>query len=377
MNLIKISTPNLSATDPCALENILKSGNLVQGKYVAELERALSDYLDIPYVALVSSGTAALHLSLLALELPEGSGVIVPDFTFPATVNAVLLAGLTPVIADVCPERYVLTEASAREALALAEAQGLQVTALMPVHEFGQPVDPEGLLRLAQQEELKVIEDAACALGARYQLGGQWQRVGALGALACFSFHPRKTLTTGEGGAVATHSRALYERVLELRSHGMRRDASGRVSFERAGFNYRMTDIQASIGLPQLPQLDGWLTQRRALAERYHELLADTDCELPPLTEGHSWQTFMVRTPVHIDRDQLIKELRARGVEANIGAQVLSELPYLSPYLRPAQLTHQLGPRSLALPLCESYSERELKVVTSALKEAISALSKA
>ena len=157
----------------------------------------------------------------------------------------------------------------------------------------------------------------------------------------------------------------------------MRRDPSGRVSFERAGFNYRMTDLQAAIGLPQLAHLDDWLEQRRSLAERYHELLADSACQLPPLTQGHSWQTFMVRTPEGVDRDQLIQELRTRGVEANIGAQVLSELTYLSPYLRPAQLTHQLGARSLALPLCESYSDRELKVVVSALRGSLSALSKA
>lgn len=377
MSLINISKPNLSNLDLSSLGEVLKSGNLVQGKYVTLFERAIGEYLELPYVALVSSGTAALHLSLLALELPEGSGVIVPDFTFPATVNAVLLAGLRPVLADVCPKTYVLTENSAHEAIDLAQAQGLRVSAVMPVHEFGQPVDPHALQNLAQHLELKIVEDAACALGARYQVGDQWRKVSELGDLACFSFHPRKTLTTGEGGAIVTRSRALYERVLELRSHGMRRDHLGRVSFERVGFNYRMTDLQAAIGLPQLPQLDAWLIQRQALAKRYHELLADSGCELPPLTEGHSWQTFMVRTPEGVERDQLIRELRERGVEANIGAQVLSELPYLSPYLRPAQLKHQLGARSLALPLCESYSDQELKVVASALKEALNALNKA
>ena len=169
--LLKISEPNISPEATSLVSEVLLSGSLVQGERALAFEQALGEFLqgpldEPPFVALVSSGTAALHLALLALELPAGSGVLVPNFTVPATINAVLFAGLTPVIAEVSFERYVLTEAYMIEAIEGSQARGVEVRALLPVHEFGQPVCADALVRVAARYELKVIEDAACALGA-------------------------------------------------------------------------------------------------------------------------------------------------------------------------------------------------------------------
>ena len=270
--MLKISTPNLSEASIQAVGDVLRSGSLVQGKQVVEFERELAEFMKLPYVALVSSGTAALHLALLSLELPANTGVIIPNFTFPATANAVLMAGLVPVIADVCLDRYVMTIDSVSEAFEYAQLQGIDVSAIMPVHEFGQPVDAQALNIFAREHNLRVVEDAACALGAHYRYRGQDVHVGAHAHLACFSFHPRKTLTTGEGGAIVTSSVHLYERVICLRNHGIKYGENG-ARFVSPGLNYRLTDFQAVLGREQLPHLPRWIEERREVAKRYNELL--------------------------------------------------------------------------------------------------------
>jgi perosamine synthetase len=369
---IQISKININQNAVDAVVKVLKSGYLVQGSQVQRFEKQLSEFLDVPYVSLVSSGTAALHLSLLALNLPDESGVVIPNFTFPATVNSVLLSKLRPIIADVCLQKYVITEKSIRTAIESAISRGIKVRVLLPVHEFGQPVDPEILQNIAYDYDLMIVEDAACALGATYYIDNRWRRVGFLGDLACFSFHPRKTLTTGEGGLITTHSQDLYERISALRNHGIVRSDLG-VTFSEPGFNYRMTDFQAALGVTQLPHLDDWITKRRALVNHYHQQLSSlcgNVLGLPILSEGHSWQTFMIVLPEYIDRDSVMHQLSRAGIETNIGAQVLSHIEYVRPFTE-IPLDDSLHYRSLALPLCEQYEFRDIDYIIKSLHEII------
>ena len=196
----------------------------------------------------------------------------------------------------------------------------------MPVHEFGHPVEMEGVRDLAQRHGLRVVEDAACALGA--QCAGRG--VGTLGDVGCYSMHPRKTLTSGEGGIVVTDDAQIAQRLRRLRSHGMERGDGG-VRFVEPGFNYRLTDFQAALGRAQLPHLTDWIAARRLLAARYRERLASLArggrLVLPADDIGHSWQTFMVVLADGVARDAVIRQLAAQGIEANLGAQCVSAQP--------------------------------------------------
>jgi len=377
--MLKISRPNISEQDIREVVRVIESGDLVQGQVCAQFEADLSRYLgDVergdPHVALVSSGTAALHLALLALSVQRDDYVLVPNFTFPATINAIHLVGALPIVVDVCPRRYVITPDIFTQAVnSIIEVHGRPPRALLLVHEFGCPVDMVSILKIADRHGGYVIEDAACALGA----ADHGYKVGAIGHIGCFSFHPRKTLTTGEGGLVSTMNADLIERVRKLRNHGMALEGGG-IEFKEPGFNYRMTNFQAALGLRQLASLDSWIERRRYLANKYCELISSSPCaeliSLPEIIDGHSWQTFMVVVPTRRSSD-LIVSLKTMGIECNIGAQVLTSIQYVrnneDHYVLksadPVQSRMMQG-HTLALPLCEQYSDDDLKRVVEALE---------
>lgn len=377
--MLKISKPNITENDIREVVRVIESGELVQGQVCAQFEEELSSYLaqglfEKPQVALVSSGTAALHLALLSLNISTGDRVLVPNFTFPATINAVHLVGAQPVIIDVCPRRYVVTPDIFAAALdELISLHGEAPRALLLVHEFGCPVEMDVILKIAERHGVYVIEDAACALGASYM----GQKVGALGHVGCFSFHPRKTLTTGEGGLVVSRNPQIIERVRSLRSHGML-SRDGVVDFIEPGFNYRMTNFQAALGRLQLQNLDSWILRRRELAHKYCGLIEKSSIasfiSLPVLVEGHSWQTFMIVVSGVVVADLIIR-LRALGVETNIGAQVLTSIKYVKDHeshyvfdLDRPMSSRQLTGCTMALPLCEQYSDREIEHVVRCLE---------
>lgn len=367
--MIKISKPNIHPEDVERLLSVIESGYLVHGARCEELQSALTSYLDIPHAMLVSSGTAALHLALLSLEIGRGDAVLVPNFTFPATVNVVRLVGAEPVLVDVDPHSYTVTRQTVERAVRDYRGSS-HIRAVMPVHEFGYPVDVSDLCH--DVEGIEVIEDAACALGA--SVGGH--KTGTLGRIGCFSFHPRKVLTTGEGGLITTADPEVAERIRRLKNHGIER-RDGQVSFSEPGYNYRMTDLQAALGIGQLERLDGWIATRRALARRYGELLeAYVDrgwLTLPSGHEGHSWQTYMIVLSDRYDRDLVISALRSRGVETNVGAQSLTSIDHLRGYESTTELKHseRLGRQGLALPLCEAYTDETLNFVVEALSEVL------
>jgi perosamine synthetase len=370
--MIPLTRPQIGEEACAAALAVLRSGNLVQGAQCEAFEAELAQWLGAGEVVLCSSGTAALHLSLLALGIGPGDGVLVPDFTFPASANAVELCGARTVLVDVDAATYNITPALIDEAIAAYKGPQ-RLAAIMPVHEFGAPADMAGIGETAARHGLKLIEDAACALGTDCSSG----KAGTLSDAGCFSFHPRKALTTGEGGAIAVKDAGLARTLRELRSHGMRREG-GEVRFIAAGLNYRMTDFQAALGRAQLPLLQGWIAERRRLQGLYRELLADAPLTLPAQSDGHAWQTFMVLLPDCIERAGVIAALRQESIEANLGAQAL----HCQPYYRDkypddaARLAggaaERLFRRGLALPLFAGMKDEEVEQVAGAVKKVLS-----
>lgn len=368
--MLKLSRPHIDEAAVQAVAATLRTGQLVHGPECEAFESELAAYLGCAQVVLVSSGTAALHLALLAHGIGAGDAVLVPDFTYPATGNVVLVAGARPVLVDVDPRRYVMTEATLAQAI--ADWRGPErLRAVMAVHEFGCPVDLDAVGAIARRAGLVLIEDAACAIGASWR----GRRVGALGAAGCFSMHPRKTLTTGEGGFVATNDAALARRLRRLRNHGMERYGRA-MRFDEAGLNYRLTNFQAALGRAQLPKLPTWIEQRRELARLYHDALAFLASEgvlTRPSADvpGHSWQTYMVVLEGRIDRDRVVRVLGKAGIEANAGAQCLSVLPPFERYALADGQAQRLAASGIALPFCEQYGAAEVQQVVEALTRAI------
>jgi perosamine synthetase len=363
--MLKLSQPNIDEEAITAVADVLRSGQLVHGFECEAFEAELAEYLGCAEVILVSSGTAALHVSLLALDIGPGDAVVVPDFTFPATANVVAMVGARPVIVDVHPGTYTVDPAQL-EALAAGWHGPERLRAIMPVHEFGCPAEMEEVNQIASGLDICVVEDAACALGA--EIAGR--KTGTLGDIGCFSFHPRKTLTTGEGGAISTNKAVLATRMRRLRNHGMQRTAVGMQFFEPA-VNYRLTNFQAALGRRQLPQLDRWISMRRELVRSYMAALAplvkEGHIELPLWVDGHSWQTFMIVLDRAINRADLISQLRERGIESNLGAQSLSEIGIYEPVRSDQPIGQMLFRHGLALPLFERMTVDDVQRVCSEL----------
>lgn len=307
--MIRLTVPTIEDDDLAAVRGAVASGFLVQGRRVAELEAGIRGLAGTEHAVVVSSGTAALHLSLVALGIGPGDRVAVPAYSFLATANVVELVGATPVFIDIEDETFAM------DPDALERAIGRErVTAVMPVHPFGQVADMAGLRAAAPGAH--VIEDGAAALGAR-QAG---RPAGGLGTLGCFSFHPRKALTTGEGGAITTNDGSLARTLRALRNHGMDPD-SVTVDFILPGFNYRMTDFQAALGLTQLAKFDRIVAGRRAAAARYGELLDGSPVRPPRVRPGNEavFQSYVTLLPAGADRDGVMRRLREEGIETQIG----------------------------------------------------------
>jgi perosamine synthetase len=352
---VRLARPAVGEEELAEIREVLESGQLTMGPKVVEFERLLAPLAGAPEAVAVSSGTAALHVAALALGIGPGDEVIVPAYTFPATANVVVLAGATPVLADVDPVTMNLDPADA------AGRVTPRTKAILAVHLFGRPARLEEL-----PAELPVIEDAAGALGARR---GE-RSCGSLGALACFSFHPRKIVTTGEGGAVTTGDPALAERVRSLRHHGWS-PSDAYVDMPAPGFNYRMSDVLAALGIPQLRRFDALYAAYDRVASGYTERLARVDGVLTPSTDAgdrHGWQAYVVQVD---DRDRVLAGLRAEGIQCQIGTYALHRL---GAYARhgPFPGADAAFERALALPLHTRLTEAELDRVAEALDKLVS-----
>lgn len=320
----RLADPVIDEVQIEAMKTVLLSKQLVHGAYCNQFESDLAEYLEVgsDQVAVTSSCTASLHLALLALGIGAGDAVIVPNFTFPATVNVVEVVGAKPIFVDVNTTHYVMTIDGIKAAYAsFHESQNIR--AIIVVHEFGAVVNMEEVSEFAREKNLLVIEDAACAFGSSF--GNK--KVGLLSDVGCFSFHPRKALTTGEGGAVVSRDATLIDRCKVLRNHGMKMH-DGHVDFVAPGLNYRMTNFQAVLGIEQLKHFDAWVTLRKQLQNRYREMITSPLLTHPTNQEGHTWQSYMVVLDESIDRDALIKSLKIEGVETNYGAYAVLSTKY-------------------------------------------------
>ncbi len=373
--MIRLAVPDFSDEDLCAIGEVLSSGQLVQGERVAAFEAAVSSFLDgYPSVA-VSSGTAALQLSLASLQVARGDTVIVPSYSFPATANVVELLGARPFFVEIEPEAFNMDVERLENAVEQVRAEGgTRVSAILPVHAFGQMADMAAISDVASRHDIAVVEDAACALGARRQgkPAGHW------GSIGCFSFHPRKGITTGEGGIVVTADPQLEHRVRALRNHGIDPTSSA-TDFVHAGWNYRMTELQAALGVTQVARAPGLLESRRRAAARYDALLADVPVTTPILATGcdHAYQSYVVllsecRAPY---RDRVIASMREQDVEAAIGTwHIPLTTYYRKKYgytLGDFPVTDAIFSRSLALPLYRSIDASTQERVVDVLRACI------
>jgi len=328
---------------------VVRSGQLTMGPTVAEFEAAVAEAVGTAHAAAVSSGTAALHLALLALDIRAGDEVVVPAYTFPASANAVELCGAKAVLVDVDPDTFVLDPG------AVAAAITARTRAVMAVHLFGRPVAWEAL-QSAVPQDVALVEDAAGALGARYR----GTSCGALGVVACVSFHPRKIVTTGEGGAVTTDEAALDSAVRRLRHHGWA--ALG--DMPTPGYNYRLPDLLCAVGIPQLARLEELLAARERVAGWYTERL-EHFVLTPSAEEGdrHGWQAYVVQLE---RRDEALEALRAAGIEAQIGTWALHRLaPYRDQGAFPG--ADRAFERALALPFATTTTDNEVERVAAVL----------
>jgi perosamine synthetase len=349
--VIRLAWPDLGEDELAAVAEVFETGQLTMGPKVGEFEEQLARACGVDHAVAVSSGTAALHLAVLALGLGEGDEVIVPAYTFPATANVVALCGARPVLVDVDPETMNVRPE------AVADAVTERTRAVIAVHLFGRPARWEDVEAVVP-EGVDVLEDAAGALGARR--GGR--PCGGLGRLGCLSFHPRKIVTTGEGGAVTTDDAALAETIRSMRHHGWRDSR-----MPAPGFNYRLPDVLCAVGIPQLRRLEALLATRERLAAAYAARLEGVAL-LPSADDGdrHGWQAYVVQVE---RREEALRALREAGIEAQIGTYALHRLEAYADQ-GPYPGADAVYERALALPFHNRLSEAELdrvgEVVTAA-----------
>jgi perosamine synthetase len=345
------------------LRAVLESGQLTSGKYVARFEKELAAYLGAAHAVTTTSATTALHMAMEAMKIGEGDEVLVSDFSFPASGNAIVQTGAKPVFVDCVPGRFDLDPAD------LAKRITPKAKAIMAVHPFGQPADMTRINEIASRHELKVIEDAACALGTRH--GNRM--CGTLSDAGCFSFHPRKLLNTGEGGLIATNDNELQEMLAVLRAHGGTRDEVG-LKFVENGFNYRMTEMQAVLGVSQLAGFEQSLVERRRLAKIYMDLFAKVAGVSVPLSAAPqecTFQSFVILFDEKIDRNRVVVKLRAKGIESTLGTYAMHSQPAFVRYgYKAGDLPHSLRAQrqSLTLPLFAGMGDDTISVVVNAVK---------
>jgi dTDP-4-amino-4,6-dideoxygalactose transaminase len=321
MMQIPLARPQFSDGAKDAVMRVLSSGWVLQGPEVAAFERELAGFLGSRACVAVSSGTAALHLSLVALGVGPGDDVIVPSHSFIATTNVVRLVGANPIFVDIDPETFCPSPDGVEAAITS------RTRAVIAVHQMGMPADLPRLLEVAERAGVPLIEDAACALGSELLAAGQWQRIGRPhGRIACFSFHPRKVITSGEGGAVSTNDVVLAARILQLRQHGLA-DARGRC--EEPGYNYRMTDIQAALLRAQLPDVPAIVERQRQTAALYAAAIAGTSLRAPtePAFARSNFQSYCIRAPSAAVAERLRERLGRHGIESREGIANAHEQP--------------------------------------------------
>jgi dTDP-4-amino-4,6-dideoxygalactose transaminase len=365
---VGLSAPWLDDREEELVVDVLRSGRLSLGPTIDRFEELFAEAVGAPYAAAVSSGTAGLHLLCVTAGIAPRDEVITSPYSFVASANCAIYEGATPVFADVDPRTWTIDPAAVEAAVTP------RTKAVVAVDIYGYPSELEELQTICDRHGLVLIDDACEALGARYA----GRPVGAQGQDAVFAFYPNKQITTGEGGVVTTHSEATWRLLTSLRNQG-RADAGGWLEHARLGFNYRLDDIRAAIGIGQLEKLDAIVEARRKAAARYTRLLAGVDGLLHPWADDErhvrSWFVYVVKLPPGTDRERVVGELDAAGV------QTARYLPciHLQPYMRDrygfaeglCPVAEELSAHTLALPFHARIPEDDQAYVAEALRSAL------
>jgi perosamine synthetase len=374
---VPFARPYLTGDEGAAVAQVIASGWVSQGPRVREFEAAFAERVGAAEAVAVSNCTTALQLALYVSGVGPGDEVIVPSMSFIATANAVWQCGATPVFADVDPRTFNLDPYSAERAITS------RTKAIMPVHQLGLPAEMNRFFSIADRHGLALVEDAACAIGATYHS----RPIGSLGPLACFSLHPRKVITTGEGGMIAVQDPDVAARLRQLRQHAMdvsdlARHGSRDVvieSYPERGWNYRMTDMQAALGLCQLQVLDDILGERRRLAERYTAAIEDIDFLAPPFEPGYAqrtWQSYAVTLAddAPVDRNELMRLLLLDGVPTRRGVMAIHREGAYADVVVDLPNTDRASDRSLMLPLFAGLTDEQQDYVIDCLASHLAAV---
>jgi len=367
---IPLTRPYFDSEELEEIQKVLDSGWVTQGPKVEEFEDKITEYLGIKHAIAVTNCTSALHLALISIGVKRGDEVLVADFTFPATGHAVLYCGAKPVFVDVDLKTYNINPSLIKDRITN------RTKAIIPVHTFGQPAEMDKIMEIAEEYNLKVIEDAACALGARYKN----KYAGTIGDIGCFSFHARKGITTGEGGMVVTDNKDLAEKIRNLSVFGMTsawdREKSDKLiisKFTDMGYNYKMSDITAAVGVAQLRKLYKIIRRKRELARHWDDKLEEIEFIEPPYVSEnvlHVYQAYVALVDKRINRNKLIKKLMEKGIQTQIGTYASHIQPvYNSKDKCPNSL--EIFNRSLALPMYYMLGEEDIDMAAMHLKKAL------
>lgn len=377
---LPFSTPTIEDAEIDEVVDSLRSGWITTGPKVKRFEEAFGAYVGSPFSVPLSSATAGLHLTLLALKIQEGDEIITTPMTFVSTLSMIVLCGGKPVLVDIEPGTLNIDAAKIREKISS------RTRAIIPVHFAGQSCDMDPIFSLAKEFGLTVIEDAAHAAGSEYK----GRRIGSLDSISIFSFHPNKNITTGEGGMVCTHDESLAEEVSLLKFHGMSREAwkrfaaSGTPNYDilLPGFKYNMMDIQAAIGIHQLPKLDGFIDKRTEIAEFYNrEFAAIAELAIPayaPYAQRHAWHLYtpLVRIErLSIDRDRFMAELKQENIGTGLHYKAVHHHSWYRENLPQAEGSlpnaDYASDRILSLPLFPKMTLDDARDVVEAVKTVI------
>lgn len=378
MKFIPYGRQYIDNDDINAVIEVLKSDFLTTGPKIKEFEDKLADYVGAKYAVAISNGTAALHAACFAAGIGEGDEVITSPITFAASANAVLYCSGKPVFADISPKTYNIDLEDIKRKITD------KTKAIIPVHYTGQPCDMDKILKIADEYDLMVIEDGAHALGGEYKD----KKVGSIGDMTTFSFHPVKHITTGEGGAITTNDKELYEKLIMFRTHGITRDNDKLINDDSPwyyeqhylGFNYRMTDIQAALGISQMKKLYEFLEKRRKLIKIYNEELRNIDGIVIPYqleNTNSAWHLYVIKLELNkmkAGRREIFEELRKKDIGVNV-----HYIPvYYHPYYQNLGYKKGLCPNAeklyegiITLPLYPMMSKDDIKYIVNSLKEIV------
>ncbi|HNT74568.1 MAG TPA: DegT/DnrJ/EryC1/StrS family aminotransferase [Anaerolineae bacterium] len=364
---IPMSSADLNEADIQAVVAVVRSGRLALGPQAVEFERLVAEYVGVKHALTVSSGTSALHLLVRACGLGPGDEVLVPSFTFASSVNAILFEGATPVFVDVEPDTYNLDPDD------VAQKVTSRTKAMMAVDIFGHPAEWDALTRVAQQHGLRVIDDSCEALGAVYK----GRKIGTFGDAAAFAFYPNKQMTVGEGGMIVTDDDEIARVCRSMRNQG-RPEMGAWLEHERLGYNYRLDEMSAALGVSQFKRLESFLAKREKVARMYTARLQALDWVRPPVVKPHvrmSWFVYVITLAEGLARDTIIQKLEAQGIPARGYFAPIHTQPYIRERFGDLKgtlpITEAIATRTLALPFHNSLSEEEVGVVVGALKRSV------